>query len=702
MLPSRLVMENFFSHKNTEVDFSDFNSALLIGNSEGDYRKSNGAGKSAIFEAIVWALFNKSRVAMMDDVIKWGELSCKVSLEFLHDGKTYKVTRTRFAANSTTTIELKTIDSFGDWKDISGSTSGETNQRIEDIIKLDYRTFINSTYFRQNDISEFAESEASKKKEILKSIIDLSRWDSYEKASKSKAKELAGEVKILQTMLQDYDSVVQSITQVKIDSENTALEISQLEDNKSKLEESLSASKSTYESIKQSLDTAAYDKLTAEIASLKELGKSTSAKLKSKSESVKNLKSEVDEARSQLTKISEKITENIDQVDSNILPELNARLTYHKSKFMSLKKDVEKIIEQKDKFKLGVCPTCNQDITGESHKHLIGASDEELENIKKELQVEKIEADSINSQIESINKKIEKNRSQEKLIQSREMALYRLSLVEKKYLDDSAEVEDMSKEISSIKERIDAKIKLLDSIKNDDFQSLRKKINELENEIKGVNQKISEKDKLAGRLQERESVLESRMASLKDNKEKLDSKLQKISVFEKLTKLLSKTGIQTLLLESVIQDLEKTSNNILNHICNEPAAIVLETQRAGSDGVSVVETLDLKVRKDGGICNFKSLSGGEQFRISLSLRIAMSEISSKYGGSSLEFLLLDEVNSPLDRYGVETLFLNVIKSLEDRYKILIITHDESLKEKFDNVINVTKINGESEVAFVAR
>ncbi len=198
MLPARLVMENFFSHKNTEVDFTDFNSALLIGNSEGDYRKSNGAGKSAIFEAIVWALFNKSRVAMMDDVIKWGELSCKVALEFLHDGKTYKVTRTRFAANSTTTIELKTIDSFGDWKDISGSTSGETNQRIEDIIKLDYRTFINSTYFRQNDISEFAESEASKKKEILKSIIDLSRWDGYEKASKAKAKELASEVKILQ------------------------------------------------------------------------------------------------------------------------------------------------------------------------------------------------------------------------------------------------------------------------------------------------------------------------------------------------------------------------------------------------------------------------------------------------------------------------------------------------------------------------
>jgi exonuclease SbcC len=155
-------------------------------------------------------------------------------------------------------------------------------------------------------------------------------------------------------------------------------------------------------------------------------------------------------------------------------------------------------------------------------------------------------------------------------------------------------------------------------------------------------------------------------------------------------------------LDTIIEDLEKTSNVILQSICNEPSIIVLETQRVGSDGSSIVETLDLKVKKDGNLQNFKSLSGGEKFRISLALRVAMSEISSRYGGSCLEFLLLDEVNSPLDRYGVETLFVNVIKSLEDKYKILTITHDETLKEKFDNVINVTKINSESEIEFLTR
>jgi DNA repair exonuclease SbcCD ATPase subunit len=32
----------------------------------------------------------------------------------------------------------------------------------------------------------------------------------------------------------------------------------------------------------------------------------------------------------------------------------------------------------------------------------------------------------------------------------------------------------------------------------------------------------------------------------------------------------------------------------------------------------------------------------------------------------------------------------------------VITHDESLKEKFDNVIDVTKVNGESELEFLKR
>ncbi len=701
MIPSKLSIENFFSHKYSEVDFSLFNSALLIGNTEGDYTKSNGSGKSAIFESILWCLFNKSRVAMMDDVIRWGENNCKVSLDFVHDAKTYRVVRTRNRMNSNSNVELKILDSFGEWKDISGSTSGDTNQKIEETIKLDYKTFINSVYFRQNDISEFAESEPSKKKEILKSIVDISRWDEYEKSSKAKGKELLAECKILQGVLQDYDKTVATISDSESEMKALTDEIDVLKIKKEDLSKNLSELRENYQSIKKSLDTAAYDKIVSEIENIKKEGKEKTNLRGQELLSLEKIKEDLFIENEKLNNIS---TENLSyqEVPNQIIEELTSQLTYHKSNFIALKSELNSINAHKESAIDGACPTCGHEFSSEAHDSFVRSQDEKILEIKKKLQDHKISADSISSEIDSWNKIIRDNLKLEKIILQKSNIEYKVSLLSKENDKLALSIAALDSSILELKNSLKEKQEILDSIKNEDFQKLRVKIKDLEDLCQATDSQISEKDKLVGRLQERLSVLQSRIKEMNDSKKTLDEKIQKISIFEKLTKFLSKSGIQTVLLDTIIEDLEKTSNIILQSICNEPAVIVLETQRVGSDGSSIVETLDLKVKKDGNLQNFKSLSGGEKFRISLALRVAMSEISSRYGGSCLEFLLLDEVNSPLDRYGVETLFVNVIKSLEDKYKILTITHDESLKEKFDNVINVTKINSESEIEFVTR
>ena len=151
MTPLYLRLENFFSHRQSEIDFTEFNSALLIGNVDGDYNISNGSGKSAIFEGILWCLFNKSRVAAIDDIIMWGESECSATLIFSHEGNTYKIERRRSRITSTSTIEFDIRDDNGEWVDISGSTSKLTSDEVINRIKFDYKTFVNSAYFRQND-----------------------------------------------------------------------------------------------------------------------------------------------------------------------------------------------------------------------------------------------------------------------------------------------------------------------------------------------------------------------------------------------------------------------------------------------------------------------------------------------------------------------------------------------------------------------
>tara|TARA_A200000159_G_scaffold158847_1_gene176644 strand:- start:91 stop:2196 length:2106 start_codon:yes stop_codon:yes gene_type:complete len=701
MIPSKLRMKNFFSHKDSEIDFSMFNSALLIGNTEGDYSKSNGSGKSAIFEGILWCLFNKSRAAMMDDIIRWGEKTCSVELEFVHGGKRYLVTRVRNRINSTSTVEFYSQSSDGEWANISCSTSGDTNFKIEETIKLDYKTFINSVYFRQNDISEFAESDPSRKKEILKSIVDISRWDEYEKSAKKLSKDIKLECKILRGAISDFDEVAERLA-------NTSEEIGKAEKSsksyssmKSSLQDEIQSLEGKYTAIKKSLDTDTYDKVVVDIKSLKD-------SLRSLKEKESELKASIDSGEAKKLEITEAIAKHKSliegkeevAIEEGLLNSLREKRVECKSSISSAQQVLAEMADVE--ILSGECYTCKQPIDDDLHKKLLDTHNSRESNYRLKLSSSKELLIDVESRLELLVAAEKENSVILSAKQKIDSLEYKLNLFLESYERTSASYSELQDKISQVKFKIKNNLDILESIKNEDFQTIRVKLKALNESYQELSDKISDNDKELGRLCERQSVLAQRVEKMKLHKEEISKKLKRASLFEKLSKMFGKSGIQTILLDVVIEDLEKTSNGILASICNEPAAIVLETQRLGSDGVSVIETLDLKVRKDGHLQNFKSLSGGEKFRISLALRVALSDISSRYGGSSLEFLLLDEVNSPLDRFGVETLFVNVIKSLEDRYKILVITHDESLKEKFDNVINITKVNGDSELSFSKR
>ena len=701
MLPVNLSLNNFFSHKESSIDFSNFDSCLLIGNTEGDYSKSNGSGKSAIFESILWCLFNKSRASMMDDIIRWGEIECSVEFSFYHDKILYRVLRTRNRISSTSNVELYKQNKSGKWINISGSTSGETNKKIESVIKLDNKTFVNSVYFRQNDISEFSESEPSRKKEILKGIVDISRWDEYEKSAKKMSKDLLNECNILKSKLEDYDESVVALSEVseKLESEGKSIEV--LAERKKKLSKRLDVAYQRYADKKNSLDTDSYDNLVLDISSLKNDGASLQSKHKSLVLDIDDLVKKISEINSDIKNNKDSI-EGIEIVDDaeSMLEDASDILVNEKAKLSSNTLMLNS--GAKPDVSGDSCSTCGQELTKDiindinssrekrikEYKTLMTMSKNKIKKLEEDVLIHK-EAIKNNSKISSAHIKIT---SMQEVLNT-----YKSSLEDKKESLDEADVC-----MKDIIERLNHNKKMLESLKDDDFKKMGDLVMSIKEEIAQTSSLLNDKNRTIGTLNQKVSTLTTKVEEMSSYRDELRNRQKNISVFEKLSKMLGKGGIQTILLDSVIDDLELTSNKILASICNEPSSIVLETQRLGADGSSVIETLDLKVRKDGYLQNFKSLSGGEKFRISLALRIALSDISSRYGGSSLEFLLLDEVNSPLDRYGVETLFVSVIKSLEQKYKMLVITHDESLKEKFDNVINITKINGDSEVEFTTR
>jgi DNA repair exonuclease SbcCD ATPase subunit len=701
MIPENLHMQNFFSHKDSEIDFSEFSSALLIGNTEGDYSKSNGSGKSSIFEAILWCLFNKSRQGMMDDVVSWGETTCSVSLEFTHSEILYRVVRTRNRMNSTSAVSFSYMDKAGDWNDISCSTSGDTNAKIESVIKLEYKTFINSVYFRQNDISEFAEADPSRKKEILKSIIDISRWDSYEKEAKKKSKKVSEECKALSKSIENYDDEFLKLLESRESIVEVRVELESLVKKKSEERSSVESYSKRYSELKNSLDTDTYDAVIGDLSSLKVSEKRITEELSLETARFDKSSDNLLSLNIKIGKIERYIEANpFTKVEDGELADLRYQLSHYKAE----KASCEEFVKSLDELDISAdeCYVCGQSVGESLHAKLISDIDQ-----KKRVYVDKRlvainEIIDIDSRLNLLIKSTETNRKIE--VAKEKLASTNSS---RSILSDSVDnlggrVSALSSELEDVNKKIIDSNKILDSIKNEDFQKIRKIIASIKTSLKETDISISEKNVELGALLERESLLDIRVSKMLSDKKKIAKRMEKASLYLRMSKLFGKNGIQSILLDAIIEDLEITSNTILSSICNEPSTIILETQRIGADGSSLIETLDLKVRKDGNLQNFKALSGGEQFRISLALRIALSDISSRYGGSSLEFLLLDEVNSPLDRYGVETLFVNVIKSLEDKYKIMVITHDESLKEKFANIIDSTKVNGETEIVFTRR
>lgn len=700
MVPISLELKNFFSHKDSFVDFNLFESALLIGNTEGNYDISNGCGKSSIFEGILWCLFNKSRAASMDDVIYWNESGCKVVFVFRHANELYRVTRKRYRSGNTSFVEFSKQDSSGTWIDVSGSTPSLTNDAIIKTIKFDYKTFVNSAYFRQNDISEFTETDASRKKEILKSIIDISKWDHYEDQIKASLKELKSESKILESKLDGYDDAVKEYKELIEILGVSQLELNEDLQSRETLIHALETLNIKYQDMKSKIDTSTWDK-TIEILSKLEKEKisqsSKSSTLKKSSEdyekSITSKKIAIEdlEGKAAAITVDEEIENKISLTNKDLI-EVKTSLATSKEMIKALNNRVI----TKDS-----CYVCQQAISEDLFHRLHTAHDTEIDRHNKnivfcqnkikelELKVSNYEGIKNNrSKRDAILAKISSQNTEIKIFQER--------------LDEVLiQLNEVKNTLSKIEADIQINQDVINSLRDESFKTLQKTIQQNREILSSLNTKIEKSNHNIGILTERSSSLKLKIDEKQEYKNVYIEKQKKVTMLEKMVKLLGKNGIQTILLNAIIEDLEKTANEILKSICNEPFQVFLDTQRLGSDGVSIVDTLDLRVKKEGIVQNFKSLSGGEQFRISLALRIALSEISSRHGGSALEFLLLDEINSPLDRQGTESLFINVIKSLEKKYKILVITHNDALKERFTDVLDVTKVNGESSVNYIS-
>jgi exonuclease SbcC len=219
--------------------------------------------------------------------------------------------------------------------------------------------------------------------------------------------------------------------------------------------------------------------------------------------------------------------------------------------------------------------------------------------------------------------------------------------------------------------------------------------NELKTQLQVLEEKHHGIQEVYGAYQARKLYLDERIKEAKDfeakraeRKKQFNILIQKREIYEQLEVAFSRSGIQAMLIEAAMPELEAEANRLLGQMTDNTMYLKLETQRSTLRG-EIVETLEINVIDESTIVRgYATFSGGEAFRINLALRIALSRLLAHRSGAPLPTLFIDEGFGTQDAYGRERI-LDVIQSISHDFKcILVITHMEEIKEAFPVQIEV--------------
>ena len=186
--------------------------------------------------------------------------------------------------------------------------------------------------------------------------------------------------------------------------------------------------------------------------------------------------------------------------------------------------------------------------------------------------------------------------------------------------------------------------------------------------------------------------LEQVAAELREQEERRNELTAQAGAYEDLSAAFGRNGIQALIIETAIPQLEADANELLASLTESRLTLRLQLQEGRRDRRTGLpsEELDIKIADEVGTRSYETFSGGEAFRINFALRIALSKLLARRSGAPLPILFIDEGFGSLDATGQERL-TQAIQSIQDDFdKIIVITHIDQIKEAFPSRIEVTK------------
>jgi exonuclease SbcC len=234
-------------------------------------------------------------------------------------------------------------------------------------------------------------------------------------------------------------------------------------------------------------------------------------------------------------------------------------------------------------------------------------------------------------------------------------------------------------------------------------------IQTLEQQIQQRRSFLDEKLAHLGRLQQQQQQL----AALSTQHSTLSAQLQtaqrQYRVYQELSQAFGKNGIQALMIENALPQLEAETNQILARLSGNQLHVQFVTQRSSrrdqarhskpkAQSSKLIDTLDILIADAHATRPYETYSGGEAFRVNFAIRLALARLLAQRSGTALQMLIVDEGFGTQDAEGCDRLIAAINAISPDFACILAVTHVTHFKEAFQSRIEVYKTENGSQLS----
>jgi DNA repair exonuclease SbcCD ATPase subunit len=676
--PIKFTFSNMFSYgEDNKIDFSKLGGLMGL-------FAANASGKSSIFDAISFCLYDKcSRAFKATNIMNNRKTDFYCQLDFQINGMDYSIRREARTINKGKNVKVDV--QF--WKiedgisiSLNGTERRDTNQIIEQYVGK-YEDFVLTALSLQGNNALFIDKSQSERKDLLAQFMGLNVFDKLYETATEDIKEVAVLIKNFKKT--DFTSELA----------NKGLELKEkkvvLKDLQSKLDEKNNEKDSLIKNILElNKQLTPIDK-NLDLVSLETKRSNIQKNIELLETEFENKEKKIEEYVNQINEISQSI-DSLKYVNGKDIGD--AKVDYDKLKSeLSTTKDSIQLLEHSihiNEEKLlhleshEYDPNCKFCMNNVFVKDAIDTKETVL---KQKLELEGLFL-SKNYILENISKFGNIEQQWDSLVDAK--AKYQKTIVikekseaELKGLETKQEL--LEHQLDNVESDIEKYYENEDTIQKNknielEINSIEISKNSIEGEIKSLNKDITGLNSSIGQLH---SFIEGIKQKMNDVKE-LEEKNRLYTYYLDAVK---RDGIPYELISKALPVIETEVNNILAQVVD--FGCVMEV-----DGKSI----NAKIVYDDQEWPLEMCSGMEKFVSGLAIRVALINICNL---PRPNFLVIDEGFGTLDADNLSSLFM-MMQYLKTQFDFIwMISHLEQMRDIVDGLIEIKKDNGFSKIDF---